>query len=124
MSGDRAPAGPGHTPEVGPAYVMDWATAPADGDLEPLPPLPQRKPGRVEAKAIACHVCGVGVGKDCLNTVTHEPMPETVHGGRVAKWEQQSQPGGTTYPGLTPAALAGGVPLESLAPEQEDEVKR
>lgn len=78
------------------------AGEPTGDGLEPLPPLPECTP----AGPPACPGCND-------DHAAHDaPLPEP-------------QPGGTIYPQLSEEALAGGEPLESLAPgPEEDEARR
>lgn len=70
-------------------------------DLEPLPPSPQRTPAG-----------------------PYEPHPGA-SGQDFGADDLEPRPGGTIYPELTEEALAGQVPLGTLAPEpEENEVKR
>lgn len=81
------------------------------GDLDPWPPppLPQRKPGASYDE----HVKSCDRTGPRLSPAEMDAMAEIFS-------DDEPRPGGTIYPQLTPQALAGGAPLESLAAGPEE----
>lgn len=107
------------------------------------PPLPQRKPAGPLGLLLSPPADEADISEEEFEAAkqhlldTRGSIPDSLQrvidrGGRFRRVRpseelseeellSEPQPGGTIYPQLTPQALAGGVPLESLAPEQEDE---
>ena len=171
-------ARPGHTPDVGPAYVMDWATAPADVQTNLMvdpdcrdgkhpscvggpcechchAPLPQRTPAGPPAPDDRCDVDwgSATPSQRCTRDSGHHGVHIDEEGrefgyvpddddGDTRAHIMSSSPGRDDLPPLpqrkpagppgwqaamdaelSPEALKREMPLEQLAPEQEDEAQ-
>ena len=94
------------------AHVMSSSPG-RDDDLEPLPLLPQRKPAGEPCQACN-HPRNIHEADGCLLEGCECQRPD----GNTPVWQAAMDAE------LSPEALAGGVPLETLAPEpQEDEAE-